>query len=184
MSNTLLSLDQRKNIENIVNALVQRHATTNCNQSAALEKIAEEEGIRLEEGNLQGDISGVLFKDEKNGWRLVVNENDSSSRKLFTVAHELGHYFLHKGESTKFVDGQFITPLWKRDEGEKSAVKEIEANEFAGGLIMPQFIIKEECGEPENTVTNQKADELARKFGVSSLAMITRLRNLGYGIQK
>lgn len=181
MANHLLSPEQRELIEKKVNDLLVRYVAEDYNQSLALGKIVQEQGIKLEESHLN-DISGVLFKDEKDGWRLVVNQDDSPTRKLFTVAHELGHYFLHKEDTSKFIDGQFVSSYWKRTEEDKFALKEIEANEFAGSLIMPKFIIEEMCGDNKNKIDNEKVKKLAQKFGVSLLAMITRLRNLGYDI--
>lgn len=75
------------------------------------------------------DISGLLKKKEGE-WVIYVNQEDSPSRKVFTIAHELGHYFLHKDSCDNFVDG----PLIYRKEKSKFETKEIEANEFAGQL--------------------------------------------------
>ena len=37
---------------------------------------------------------------------IVVNANDPPFRKRFTIAHELGHNFLHLLEDGDYVDGQ------------------------------------------------------------------------------
>ncbi len=134
-------------------------------------KIAEDNDIKILQSDLY-EISGVLRK-ESQGWVIYVNTSDSTPRKLFTIAHELGHYFVHRNECEEFIDGQFIA----RNEQEKHAIKELEANEFAGNLIMPEERVKELAA---GQITGEVIYDLAKSFGVSRIAMETRLKNLGY----
>jgi Zn-dependent peptidase ImmA (M78 family) len=108
-------------------------------------------------------------------WVIYVNRHDSQQRKLFTIAHELGHFFVHRELCDEFVDGQLIS----RSEQERYALQELEANEFAGNLIMPEAIVRERA---VGKITSDTLLSLARSFGVSTLAMETRLRNLGYEV--
>jgi Zn-dependent peptidase ImmA (M78 family) len=134
-------------------------------------KIAADNDIQILQSELY-EMSGALRK-EKGKWVIYVNAADSAQRKLFTIAHELGHYFVHKDECDEFIDGQLIS----RTEQEKFAAKELEANEFAGNLIMPEEQVRAlAIGE----VTSESIQSLAKSFGVSTIAMATRLHNLGY----
>ncbi len=106
-----------------------------------------------------------------------MNRDDSPARQLFTIAHELGHFFLHGRLREEFVDGDFVM---NRDENEKYDVEELEANEFAGNLVMPAERIQRKLqGE---TPTPKEVLDLADAFRVSPLAMVIRLRTLGYAV--
>ena len=83
------------------------------------------------------DISGlVYFKDE--AFKILVDKNKPRNRQYFTIAHELGHYFLHDEqlrEKSLIVDSDPI--LYRFDNG-LSNTEEAEANFFAGSLLMPK----------------------------------------------
>jgi len=123
------------------------------------------------------EISGViLYKEEK--FNILINKSKPKTRQHFTIAHELGHYFLHpdiiKSEEVivdgdNFLDGSQI--LYRLDVAERNII-ETEANNFAASLIMPEELVKKAW----NTVRN--ADECAKIFQVSVLAMSIRLERL------
>lgn len=183
MANGLLKSEQIAEIEQKVNAILEEHVT--FNQWEILQKTASKEGIVVEVAADLKDISGVLFKDEQGGWKILLNKEDSLTRKLFTFAHELGHYFLHKDKNSKFIDSQFGTVCYNRIEETKYQDLELEANEFAGILIMPQSIVDKEIGILKKKLGTDTIDSkfiaiLANHFKVSPIAMLTRLKNLGY----
>ena len=178
MGNNLLETEKIKQIEAKALSLVNTQPEY-LEQTELLQKIAEENGITLKQADLK-DISGLLYRDEKENWTIMVNQEDSQSRKIFTIAHELGHFFLHSKEHNKFVDSQFIQNCFGRSEVTKYQLAELEANEFAGNLIMPKHIIEKTLGENTKTVKEVDIEHLAKVFKVSPLAMKTRLRNLHY----
>lgn len=50
----------------------------------------------LRTGKLPDTVSGIIgFFPEKSGFVILVNNTKSPTRQYFTIAHELGHYFLH-----------------------------------------------------------------------------------------
>ncbi|MDD2572763.1 MAG: ImmA/IrrE family metallo-endopeptidase, partial [Eubacteriales bacterium] len=59
--------------------------------------------------NLDANISGAIIYDENDKiFAILVNKLKPDTRTHFTVAHELGHYFLHKEiirQSKAIVDG-------------------------------------------------------------------------------
>lgn len=173
--NSLLPIDRKREIRKLANQTSNGYGSFK-NTKDLLVKIALGEGIALKEIDLY-DISGMLIRG-KDGWEIIVNSTDSEKRKLFTIAHELGHYFLHREEEDRFVDGSLV---FNRDEINKYTQRELEANEFAGSLIMPEQEIIKQVGEDKGVAIKEK-DVLciAKRFGVSSLAALTRLRNLEY----
>jgi len=123
-------------------------------------------------------VSGViLYKEEK--FNILINKSKAKTRQHFTIAHELGHYFLHSDiikseeiivDGDNFLDGNQI--LYRLDEVKRNEI-ETEANNFAASLIMPEKLVRKAW----NTVEN--AEECAKIFQVSALAMIIRLNRLG-----
>lgn len=85
----------------------------------------------------------------------------SHVRDNFTIAHELGHFFLHSRGDDKFNRGG-------RDR------REFEANWFAAELLMPSEEFKAAAARTQND-----PHQLASHFGVSPAAAKVRLSVLG-----
>jgi hypothetical protein len=79
--------------------------------------IARELGFEVRESHQLGNLSGRLVDKV-----IEVNANDPPVRRRFSVAHELGHYFLN----TRHGDGP---------------VAEREADAFAGELLVPGHML-------------------------------------------
>lgn len=117
-------------------------------------------------------ISGFIYvnkaKDESpNKERCIfINENDPETRQNFTLAHELGHFFLHMQNDS---DGVIISFRGDRNPIER------EADIFASELLMPKELVEREYRKiPFPTVSY-----LASEFGVSKEAMRYRLEEMG-----
>lgn len=128
----------------------------------------------LEDDNVSG---AILFKDGE--FNILVNNNKSSTRQHFTLAHELGHYFLHQDtlrEEQAIVDGEESLDgpkiLYRLDDVEAKQL-EIEANNFAASLIMPADLVRRAWD------ATHSIQESARIFSVSPVAMSVRLTKLG-----
>lgn len=130
-----------------------------------LNKIAETAGLQIMAGEL--DNSNVAGSYDRKNRVIVVKKNDPLFRKVFTVAHELGHYYLHADKPSEIFYRQDLDFLEARDE------KDQEANWFAASLLMPKttFI--------RFWMIVRNIDDLAMRFGVSSTACYYRLKNLG-----
>lgn len=156
-------------IENTVNALKNQYGILNnipvdIEQFAAFElgiDIIPEPGIRQDCGCdaiITGDFNSILVD-------AVYYENDSYiNRFRFSIAHELGHKFLHEdffkqlgidsNESwLDFMDSEICDKDY--------SMLEYHANLFAGMILMPkdQFLL-----DLQNKTTPQK---LSSKYGVS-----------------
>lgn len=80
-----------------------------------------------------GELEGVLLKRSDKWFLLYNNRVESNGRINFTIAHELGHYLLHRSEQENFRCGTADLLDWS------SAAKrrEVEADKFAATLLMP-----------------------------------------------
>jgi Zn-dependent peptidase ImmA (M78 family) len=148
-----------------------------------VENIAQSLGLDVSHADLGPDVSGLLISDGAKA-QVCVQKKDPLVRKRFTIAHEIGHYFLrHQFESGEHVHvdkGNYIS-----QRGPKASdgidPKEIEANQFAASLLMPtnairQRILKLTGASP---LLDQHISLLAKEFQVSEQAMTIRLTGLG-----
>ncbi len=132
-------------------------------------EIANQLEIEIYETELKNEISGAIrYNENSKKFEIMINENNSLRRKRFTIAHELGHYFLHK----QFLkDGSMhIDVLYRNSENK---LDEQKIDYFAGALLMNRILL-EKFSQETDSVT-----ELAEIFDVSESAMIVRLSILG-----
>lgn len=118
-------------------------------------------GIGIKYLPLENNISGKLHHDGSR-WVINVNSLHHPRRQRFTIAHELGHYFLHRSSQDKYEDTTF-------HRGRSYSQKELEADNFAGALLMPKEEFKMFIRSNSN-----KIDDIAEYFGTSSLAIKKR----------
>ena len=101
-----------------------------------LEDLAWARGILVREG-LIGGAEARLTVRGKRGVITVSSEIDNRHRRRFAIAHEIGHFEMHKGESQLSV---CVAEDMNQRFGTKhdAAVRrEVEANEFASHLLIP-----------------------------------------------
>ena len=80
-------------------------------------------------------FSDGAVEKEGNGFKIIVSPFQDEKRERFTIAHELGHLFLHMGYRTN-------NELWEKQENNiyhriGNSEKEYQANEFAAAFLMP-----------------------------------------------
>ncbi len=104
-------------------------------------KIANELGIEVYETVDLKDKQSGLIKKEGDSYVIYVNALHPSTRKRFTIAHEIAHFLEHKDK----IGDEYITnskqPLKREDNpllaGRENEM-EIEANKIAAKLLMPE----------------------------------------------
>lgn len=129
---------------------------------------------------LEYDVSGMMVTREDGSVVIVVNDSHAENRQRFSVAHELGHYFLHRDISPVFVDSKKV---FYRDgvAAGGTNVQEIEANAFAAELLMPEAKIREIFPERVSLmdIDTDAIDAAASLLKVSTTALSFRLMRLG-----
>lgn len=131
--------------------------------------IAKDLGIKVYKTmDFDDRISGLIQKDEhyggESGYAIYANGRHPVTRRRFTIAHELGHFYLHReliGDGITD-DGLYRSRLTGRYES--------QANRFAANLLMPRKLVWEFIEQGVDTV-----EELAKKFEVSKSAMSIQL---------
>lgn len=113
---------------------------------------------------------GMLVRNPNDTaeWGIFYNGKASPERRRFTIAHELGHFILHRGQQQSFNCDK---------ESVYSGVDTIraierEADDFAGNLLMPGDLLRD-------WISNQRIDlhvlsALAKRFQVSFEALCIR----------
>lgn len=100
---------------------------------------------------------------------IFVNEDEYPLRQTFTIAHELGHRIMHRD----WAASNDYTVLM-RDEGSDRNKYELEADEFAGNLLMPRHML-------DKYVSHSDRGDLSKLFAVSIPSVNVRLSK-EYGI--
>jgi hypothetical protein len=150
------------------NEIVARHMQT---VPVDLEKMISELGLTLQlDGSLPPSIAGKIMRDSHApaGFKIVVNPNDNPRRQRFTMAHEIGHYVLHRDLIREDVVDDAMYRSTTLSEG-----YERQADQFAGQVLLPAQKVRE-------TYKQTKAlGILSQLFNVSDAALRIRLRELG-----
>lgn len=120
------------------------------------------------------DVSGMIMKSEEDGgpsgFAIYVNGGHPEVRRRFTIAHEIGHFVLHKS----LIGDGIVEDALMRAQGLSSRI-EYQANQFAADLLMPWDLINV---AKEQGITSVEA--LAEAFVVSNDAMSIRLYKVPY----
>ena len=144
--------------------------------------IANELGIRVYTKELDNSVSGYIGRNhETKQVEIYVNANHPLVRQRFTIAHELGHFFLAK-DFDKKRESDYISEsderyMYRRD-SLYSSKEERDANQFAAELLMPRKALEYAIKK----YNDKDIKFLATVFQVSLDALVYRLRNLGYDI--
>lgn len=150
-----------------------------CNQLKApidVSAVAIACNARVVFEELDDDVSGFLLR-ENGSVSIAINKQHPSNRQRFTLAHEIGHLILHADQGDRlWLDKAYYFRDGSSSKGDQAA--EVQANQFAAGLLMPEELVK---AEVEHSVHISDIDvmKLAMKFEVSERAMTFRLISLG-----
>lgn len=126
-----------------------------------VEDIAMDRGVLCLEAPLTGCLARLVRKRNRGIIRTDARIREEG-RKRFAIAHELGHWFLHEGESQIFV----CTAEQMRDY--KGSPMEVEANLFASELLMPTALFRPLACDAEPRL--ERIKHLAGTFNTSLTA--------------
>jgi Zn-dependent peptidase ImmA (M78 family) len=140
--------------------------------------------LQIKFANLNEDLEGVLGALDISNKTIWIDNSLSDddnftlmSRCNFTIAHEFGHYILHK----KLYNEENIQ-LYHYGDNQTNAIKNMEtqADRFASYLLMPTIpLMRKLSSINQNQPFEKTLFELTRFFKVSKEAMIIRLKKLG-----
>lgn len=143
------------------------------------------------------DLLGAIFFEKKE---VLISDKlqEDSGRYNFTIAHEIGHWILHRAyvKASKgqidFFKEDYTRKIICRESKQKSNTAEGQANKFAAALLMPKKYVEKQitgmCESGRIPLDDLKRyrqgmrrhpllDILAEQFQVSKMAMSYRLQN-------
>lgn len=115
------------------------------------------------------DFFGLSLMSDEYGNAIVINDRDdiTTERKIFTIAHELGHLIMHKGSFEK----KLI---------EENEIEEREANGFASHFLMPQRGFEKTWAENNGVHLVENVLYIKRVYRVSYQVVLFRLVEIGF----
>jgi len=149
--------------------------------SKSLSQIAKEKNISViywDLSNVSWWLSWAITKGWDWSYSIYINSLEPEKRQRFTLAHELWHFYLHKDKLDSdevIADKKWQSYLYRLEEynnlNDEQIQMEMEANEFAWSLLMPE----EKFLELKWKFT---IPQLSQIFNVSETAIWVRLYNL------
>ncbi len=137
--------------------------------------LAHKLGITVNNVEFIDDSLSALIARKGETTRIFVAQSEPPYRKRFSVAHELGHYFLHLPGDGEIVDKRIHMYRGKALNGgdwDEGRAREIEANRFAAALLMPEEFVRDQWEVTPNV------SAMAKIFKVSQSAMGYRIDDL------
>lgn len=143
-----------------------------------IEKLAHQIGAVIRMEPFDGRLSGMVHRQADGTAVIGINRKQSVYRRRFTIAHELGHLLLHE-DKLLHVDERFPIGFRTGISGFAIDSKEIEANQFAAELLMPESFLLKDIGQVQEDLDIEEVIErLSQIYDVSREAMAIRLSAL------
>jgi adenine deaminase len=122
-----------------------------------LMSVAENNGFKILLVNGPNTFEAATFIDEEYGQIIAMRRGAPKERQRFTLAHELGHYFILPG-------------IYDEEQS---------ANRFAAAFLMPRPAFIHDVGEKRTSLTPNELILLREKYGASVPAILVRMESLG-----
>lgn len=169
---TKLRLDRIDEIRALAYEIAEKELTVRKDEKRNLNDILtknDELELYSAESPEKGKIGYIEYDDDIKKYKIVIREDllERSNPLRFTLAHELGHYYLHseKMKSGKYYPRNNFVPT--------DDVEDYEADQFAAELLMPYYDIEDRMlsGEYFSNIV----DYVSNYYGVSKGAAYRRV---------
>jgi Zn-dependent peptidase ImmA (M78 family) len=167
---------RKKKISKLTGELAQLFSSGNITQ---LEELATAEDLPVYYDDYEEAFDGMLLYDNKD-FHIHINHTKgnqpNSKRGRFTLAHELGHYFID--EHRLGLKSGSLKPHGSLTELKDKDLIELEADYFASCLLMPESKFKPRSGLTKKfslaTIT-----DLSHSFQASIVSTVIRFSEVG-----
>lgn len=162
----LLTYERQKQIDNAIQDIKLKTGLSYPENS--LLGFAKSFGIIIREVNFSNfpNVKGVVqYKNDegKPDPKIFINKALPPEGKTFTLAHELGHYFLHPNQNKLRIDS------FDYSQNTQDSLEETEANYFAASLLVPREKLLRVLS------VTQDFNVVANYFGVSKPVIENRI---------
>jgi Zn-dependent peptidase ImmA (M78 family) len=103
---------------------------------------------------------------------IAISDQVTGARRRFDIAHELGHFMLHKDEGITLCTNDDLR-IWL---GSLEKRREAEANSFAAAFLLPTDLISDQCENIQPSF--EVISDLAAQFDTSLTATALRFASL------
>lgn len=164
--NPLKDFPKVENYPNINTAanLLREEWKMGTNAISNIAELLEDQHIKILKISARDEFSGLQTYANNNIPVIAYNERQvhKKDRIRFTLLHELAHLLL------KF-DNDRLTP------------KQIETlcHQFAGAVLLPERVIKQELGEFRNRLSIDELGNVKKQYGISMQAIVMRANVCG-----
>lgn len=138
-----------------------------------LEDICMHRGLYVKKEEISGAEGRLVLSGGKGDIKGVATVNTSEvyeCRTRFSIAHEFGHFELHKNQD--FSCSIYSMNEWFAKEQQRKL--EVEANSFASEFLMPEDIVKNVISKKNPTIDVIKAlsDEFKTSLAASAIKLV------------
>lgn len=131
-----------------------------------LEAICWGEGLLTTEGPIESADAWLVVR-KTLGMARVRESIPYLGQKRFALAHELGHWLLHRLETDAFYDDSFTLASYQRDP------RELQASAFASDLLVPDEMLLAVC--PRIEVSLEAGLAVSAMFSVGPFVALRKL---------
>jgi Zn-dependent peptidase ImmA (M78 family) len=133
-----------------------------------IEVIIGSKNILIKEEEIDG-ADGRILMTGNSGVITLNSKIDFAPKKRFILAHELGHFEMHRHLKKGFSDNdETLNHSYQTNFN----AEEVEANEFAAEFLMPTELFSKECHK--KVFSHKVIEHLATRFQVSKTATILK----------
>lgn len=145
-----------------------------------VDRVVRALGLRVFYESLGEDVSGLLIWCPKPAV-ICVNRDLPEPKQRLVIAHEMGHVYLgHEFSPDQYVHVDRRFDRYRDCIAAGLSEQDLEANAFAGELVIPTKLLSEAVLDIGNTpLTEEHIQNLATRFDVTVQHMTIRLSRLG-----
>lgn len=159
-------------------SIMDRLAKHQASHPVNIEGAIRDLGIALNrDALLPPDIAGHVRRLADGRFEIASTREDHYFRQRFTMAHELGHFVLHRSLIGEGIDDDIKYRSTAAGDFYNTAIDEVheqQANSFAASFLMPERLLRRWVSENPD----EPLKKTASAFQVSPSAMRWRLKTL------
>lgn len=175
MGNDLLSVARKRYLGKLAEFVASEHSPAVATDLAAIARFEE---VEVHYDNYERAFDGMLVSDGTDFHIHIDIDNGNSptqKRSRFTLAHELGHYFIDE-HRLGLLSGE-LQPHPSRQDPRTTDPIEVEANYFASCLLMPETKFKRSL--TLRKFSSAVIEKITEDFNVSFPAAMIRFATIG-----